>query len=108
MPIKSFSQGWSNSLQLDPHADRGCPRNRSGGAPSDSEKTAQGQACCLPRNPIQSASKPIPLFRCLKASGAIQADEDQFTLLQGDIVSTEAAYLLGQRITRSAIRCSRC
>jgi len=35
------------------------------------------------------------------ASGAINADEDQFTMLQGDIVSTEAAYLMGERIVGS-------
>jgi len=35
------------------------------------------------------------------ASGAIKADEDQFTMLQGDIVSTEAAYLMGERIVGS-------
>ena len=32
------------------------------------------------------------------ASGAIDANEDQFTMLQGDIVSTAAAYLMGERI----------
>lgn len=31
--------------------------------------------------------------------GLIGADEDAFTLLQGDIVSTDAAYFLGERIT---------
>jgi hypothetical protein len=33
------------------------------------------------------------------ASGDIDATEDRFTLLQGDIVSTDAAYLLGERLT---------
>lgn len=37
------------------------------------------------------------------SSGAITADEDPFTLLQGDIVSTEAAYLMGVRIVGSPI-----
>jgi hypothetical protein len=33
------------------------------------------------------------------ASGAIEPTEDRFSLLQGDIVSTDAAYLLGERLT---------
>jgi hypothetical protein len=33
------------------------------------------------------------------ASGAIESTEDRFSLLQGDIVSTDAAYLLGERLT---------
>lgn len=35
------------------------------------------------------------------ASGAVNGGEDQFTLLQGDIVSTEAAYLMGERLVGS-------
>lgn len=35
------------------------------------------------------------------AAGAIAADDDEFALLQGDIVSTEAAYFLGERIVGS-------
>jgi hypothetical protein len=37
------------------------------------------------------------------ASGAIEPTEDRFSLLQGDIISTEAAYLLGERLTLSWI-----
>lgn len=33
------------------------------------------------------------------ASGAISSTEDRFSLLQGDLVSTDAAYLLGERLT---------
>jgi hypothetical protein len=33
------------------------------------------------------------------ATGAISPSEDRFSLLQGDIVSTDAAYLLGERLT---------
>ena len=32
------------------------------------------------------------------AAGAINADEDEFTILQGYIVSTDAAYLMGERM----------
>jgi hypothetical protein len=42
--------------------------------------------------------KPID-YRDVLARGAIGTDEDPFTLLQGDIVSTDAAYFLGERIT---------
>ena len=41
------------------------------------------------------------LYSDAVASGAINADEDKFTMLQGDIVSTEAAYLMGERIVGS-------
>jgi hypothetical protein len=33
------------------------------------------------------------------ASGAIESTEDRFSLLQGDIIGTDAAYLLGERLT---------
>jgi hypothetical protein len=33
------------------------------------------------------------------ASGAISSTEDRFSLLQGDIVASDAAYLLGERLT---------
>jgi hypothetical protein len=33
------------------------------------------------------------------ASGAVEPTEDKFSLLQGDIVSTDASYLLGERLT---------
>jgi len=33
--------------------------------------------------------------------GIIDAEEDEFSLLQGDIISTEAAYLMGERLTGS-------
>lgn len=59
------------------------------------KKTAQRQLAFAQPNSI--CVEPI-FYSDALASGAIQADEDQFTLLQGDIVSTEAAYLMGQRI----------
>lgn len=34
------------------------------------------------------------------ASGVIDATEDRFRLLQGDIISTDAGHLLGERLTR--------
>lgn len=42
--------------------------------------------------------------------GLISASEDPFTLLQGDIVSTDAAYFLGERITgtKFAVATSTC
>lgn len=53
--------------------------------------------------------KPIEYQDVLKR-GLIDDDEDPFTLLQGDIVSTNAAYFLGERITGSkfAIASSTC
>jgi len=36
-------------------------------------------------------------------AGAIGADEDRFQVLQGDIISTESAYFLGERITGSPL-----
>jgi hypothetical protein len=44
--------------------------------------------------------EPISYFDAV-ASGAISEHEDQFTILQGDIASTEAAYLMGERIVGS-------
>ncbi len=38
-------------------------------------------------------------YQDLRDNGLISPDEDPFILLQGDIVSTEAAYFLGERIT---------
>lgn len=42
--------------------------------------------------------EPI-VYQDVLARGLIDANEDPFTLLQGDIVSTDAAYFLGERIT---------
>ena len=42
--------------------------------------------------------EPI-VFHDVLEQGLISPEEDAFTLLQGDIVSTEAAYFLGERIT---------
>jgi hypothetical protein len=33
------------------------------------------------------------------ADGSVDPNEDRFSLLQGDIISTDAAYLLGERLT---------
>lgn len=59
------------------------------------KKTAQRQIAFAQPNII--CVEPISHSDAL-TSGAISADEDQFTMLQGDIVTTEAAYLMGERI----------
>lgn len=64
------------------------------------KKTAQRQIAFAQPNII--CVEPISYSGAL-ASGAIKADEDQFTMLQGDIVSTEAAYLMGERIVGSSM-----
>jgi hypothetical protein len=53
--------------------------------------------------------RPID-YQDVLARDAIGSDEDPFTLLQGDIVSTDAAYFLGERITdtKFAIASSTC
>lgn len=58
-------------------------------------KTAQPQIAFA--QPDVICVEPI-FYSDAIACGAINADEDQFTMLQGDIVSTEAAYLMGERI----------
>ena len=62
------------------------------------KKTAQRQIAFAQPNII--CVEPITYSDAV-ASGAINADEDKFTMLQGDIVSTEAAYLMGERIVGS-------
>ena len=62
------------------------------------KKTAQRQIAFA--QPSTICVEPISYSDAV-ASGAINADEDQFTMLQGDIVSTEAAYLMGERIVGS-------
>ena len=64
------------------------------------KKTAQKQIAFAQPNII--CVEPISYSDAV-ASGAIDADEDQFTMLQGDIVSTEAAYLMGERIVGSPV-----
>ena len=59
------------------------------------KKTAQRQIAFA--QPDIICVEPISYSDAL-ASGAINADEDRFTMLQGDIVTTEAAYLMGERI----------
>jgi hypothetical protein len=53
--------------------------------------------------------EPI-IYQDVLGRGLINADEDPFTLLQGDIISTDAAYFLGERITgmKFAIATSTC
>ncbi len=53
--------------------------------------------------------KPID-YQDVLGRGLIQNSEDPFSLLQGDVVSTEAAYFLGERITgiKFAIASSTC
>ena len=64
------------------------------------KKTAQRQIAFAQPNII--CVEPISYSGAL-ACGAIKSDEDQFTMLQGDIVSTEAAYLMGERIVGSSM-----
>lgn len=49
-------------------------------------------------------------YRDLRARGLIDAQEDAFTLLQGDIVASDAAYFLGERLVgmKFAIASSTC
>ena len=59
-------------------------------------KTKQRQAVfntegALVRSPI--------IYQDVLERGLIDPNEDPFTLLQGDIISTDAAYFLGERIT---------
>ncbi|MBV9389621.1 MAG: hypothetical protein JOZ78_24630 [Chroococcidiopsidaceae cyanobacterium CP_BM_ER_R8_30] len=42
--------------------------------------------------------EPI-IYQDVLAQGLIEADEDPFLLLQGDIVATDAAYFMGERLT---------
>lgn len=53
--------------------------------------------------------KPI-FYQDVLQKGLIRSDEDPFTFLQGDLVSTDAAYFLGERLTgmKFAIASSTC
>lgn len=62
------------------------------------KKTAQRQIAFA--QPDMICVEPIS-FSAAVASGAIGEHEDQFTMLQGDVVSTDAAYLMGERIVGS-------
>ncbi len=64
------------------------------------KKTAQRQIAFAQPNIIWV--EPISHSDAV-ASCAIDADEDQFTMLQGDIISTEAAFLMGERIVGSSM-----
>jgi len=61
-----------------------------------------GAEGALIRQPIE--------YHNLLSRGLINKDEDSFTLMQGDIVGTDAAYFLGERIvgTKFAIANSTC
>lgn len=59
-------------------------------------KTKQRQAVFNTKGAL--VREPI-VYQDVLARGLIDANEDPFTLLQGDIVSTDAAYFLGERIT---------
>jgi hypothetical protein len=54
--------------------------------------------------------RPPIVYQDLLKRGLIDSDEDRFTLLQGDLVSTDSAYFLGERITgmKFAIASSTC
>lgn len=59
-------------------------------------KTNQRQAVFNTKGAL--VREPI-VYQDVLAQGLIDAREDAFTLLQGDIVSTDTAYFLGERIT---------
>lgn len=70
-------------------------------------KTKQRQAVFNVKGAL--VREPI-VYQDVLERGLIGADEDAFTLLQGDIVSTDAAFFLGERITgmRFAVATSTC
>ena len=53
--------------------------------------------------------EPI-IYQDVLAQGLIESDEDPFILLQGDIVTTDAAYFMGERLTgtKFAVATSTC
>ena len=54
--------------------------------------------------------RPPIEYQDLRVRGLIGSSEDEFTLLQGDIVSSDAAYFMGERLTKTkfAIASSTC
>jgi len=70
-------------------------------------KTKQRQAVFNAKGAL--VREPI-IYQDVLERGLIGADEDAFTLLQGDIVSTDAAFFLGERITgvKFAVATSTC
>ena len=59
------------------------------------KKTAQRQICFA--QPGVICVEPI-VYEDAVAAGKIGADDDRFALLQGDVITTQAAYLMGNRI----------
>lgn len=70
-------------------------------------KTNQRQAVFNAKGAL--VREPI-IYQDVLDRGLIDVDEDPFTLLQGDIVSTDTAYFLGERITgvKFAVATSTC
>lgn len=70
-------------------------------------KTSQRQRVFNKKGAI--VREPI-IYQDILAQGMIPPDEDPFTLLQGDIVSTDTAYFFGERITgiKFAVATSTC
>lgn len=74
---------------------------------TDLGKTKQRQRVFNGRGAL--VREPI-IYQDVLARGLIEADEDPFTLLQGDIVATDAAYFMGERIagTKFTVATSTC
>jgi hypothetical protein len=64
------------------------------------KKTSQRQMAFA--TPGVVTVEPI-LYEEVLAEGKIVASEDRFFVLQGDVVETEAAYFMGERVTGSAL-----
>lgn len=59
-------------------------------------KTKQRQRVFNARGTL--VRQPI-VYQDVLAQGLVESDEDPFILLQGDIIATDAAYLMGERLT---------
>lgn len=64
------------------------------------KKTAQRQIAFA--QPGAICVEPI-VYEDALAAGKIKGDEDRFAVLQGDIVTTEAAYFMGERVVGGVI-----
>lgn len=70
-------------------------------------KTKQRQRVFNARGAL--VREPI-VYQDVLAKGLVESDEDSFILLQGDLVATDAAYLMGERLTgtKFAVATSTC
>ena len=66
------------------------------------KKTAQRQLAFS--HPGAIVVPPIRYTEAL-ASGVLDTSEDRFVILQGDIVTTESAFFMGERISREPLFC---